>query len=358
MTYPINSLYIEHPYGVIQVSGNQDRIFGREDFSFLTSDESSYISRKAEGGHFTIYSSRNSYGDFEFLIGDLGSKNGTLLNGREIRGMLPQVLREGDTISLGGTLPFRVKSYLKVRTTYVKAPQELKTQIYGEEKNTKGDYENINPQNRYYTNDSRLPIYRPMEFRPSNKARLHGKILLVISIISLIVSVSISSFALITINDTYEKALPIFDKIDTIKNNINTFDEEINKFDSYLNNIDTRYYIQMLSSIKTLANDNTVINVLKLVPGFSGSILTITDNIDKVEAILQSVDEVKSKLNYAKENLSIIKSALSEYETIKENIINYIKILKLYIVGTMIYCIILNGIIFYMGYYLLKLNKY
>lgn len=331
MTYNNDSIHIEHPRGNILVRGNEDRIYGREDFNFLVPDESSFISKKSEGGHFAIYSNMDYYGNFQFFIRDLGSINGTFVNGRDIRGMPQQVIREGDTISLGGTLPFRVRNYLRIRTT--------------------------GSENNYYADNSRLPIYRPMEFRPSNKARLHGKILLVISIISLIISVSISSFALITINDTYEKALPIFDKIDSIKNNINTFDEEINKFDSYLNNIDTRYYIQMLSSIKTLTNDSIVINALKLVPGFSGSILTITDNIDKAEAILQSVDEVKSKLNYAKENLSIIKSALSEYETIKENIFNYIKILRLYIIGTMVYCIILNAIIFYMGYYLLKLEK-
>ena len=109
MTYPINSLYIEHPYGVIQVSGNQDRIFGREDFSFLTSDESSYISRKAKGGHFAINSSMDSYGNAQFFIQDLGSSNGTLVNGRGISGKAKQILKNGDSISLGGIVSFGVR---------------------------------------------------------------------------------------------------------------------------------------------------------------------------------------------------------------------------------------------------------
>ncbi|OQC18179.1 MAG: FHA domain protein [Firmicutes bacterium ADurb.Bin080] len=105
-----SSIYLEHPRGSIQIKGNTDRIFGREDFSFLSSDESSYISRKTKGGHFAINSNMDSYGNIQFFIRDLGSANGTLVNGRDIKGTGKQALRNGDSISLGGIVPFRVRA--------------------------------------------------------------------------------------------------------------------------------------------------------------------------------------------------------------------------------------------------------
>lgn len=319
-----NSIYLEHPRGSVQVRGDRDMIFGREDFSFLTSNESSYITRRGKGGHFVITSDRDIYGNVQFFIQDLGSANGTLLNGSEIQGKPKQVIKEGDSISPGGIAPFRV------RTADVKKS--------------------------YYGGNVRSGGYIPIEQKSSNKPKLLGKVLIAISIISLIISVSVSSFAFVTLNNTYEKALPLFDKVDTMKEYVNTFDKELDKIDSYLNDIDTEYYKQMISSIKSLTN-NPVVTVALNLAGVGNLLDDINESIENFEDILDHVDEIKSDLKLAKGKISTIKSALSEYEAIKENIISFIKILRVYIIGTMIYCIVLNGIILYAGYYLLNLNK-
>jgi pSer/pThr/pTyr-binding forkhead associated (FHA) protein len=319
-----SSIYLEHPRGSIQVRWNHDRIFGREDFSFLTSNESSYISRKGKGGHFVITSDRDIYGYVQFFIQDLGSANGTLVNGIEIQGRHKQVLKDGDSISPGGIIPFRV------RTTDMKRG--------------------------YYSNNLRSGEYSPLAHKSRNKSKLLGKILITVSIISLIISVSVSSFAFLTLNNTYEKALSLFEKVDAMKEYVNTFDNEFDKFDSYLDDIDTKYYKQMISSIKSLKN-NQVVTVALTLAGLGSLLDDIDKGIEKFEGILDNIDKIKSDLTQAKKNFSTIKSALSEYDTLKENIASFIKILRAYIIGTMAYCIILNGIILYNGYYLLKLNK-
>ena len=141
-----------------------------------------------------------------------------------------------------------------------------------------------------------------------------------------------------------------------MKEYVNTFDNEFDKFDSYLDDIDTKYYKQMISSIKSLKN-NQVVTVALTLAGLGSLLDDIDKGIEKFEGILDNIDKIKSDLTQAKKNFSTIKSALSEYDTLKENIASFIKILRAYIIGTMAYCIILNGIILYNGYYLLKLNK-
>lgn len=74
---------------------------GREDFrSFFQESVLSYISRR----HFRFTEEREEVG-----IEDIGSANGTLLNGREIRGGGVFAIKKGDTIDLGGRLRVTVE---------------------------------------------------------------------------------------------------------------------------------------------------------------------------------------------------------------------------------------------------------
>lgn len=71
-------------------------VLGREDFmKYLPTDRCSYITRKARGGHFRIL-----YRGGKFYIQDLGSTNGTLVNGEDIRGRGLVPLKNGDVISV------------------------------------------------------------------------------------------------------------------------------------------------------------------------------------------------------------------------------------------------------------------
>jgi len=75
--------------------------FGREDFrGLIPEDQLSFISRR----HFRI---SYDYARGCFVAEDLGSKNGTLLNGEEIRGKGPQELKDGDIISPAGIVNLR-----------------------------------------------------------------------------------------------------------------------------------------------------------------------------------------------------------------------------------------------------------
>ena len=93
---------------VLSANGNRIRIMvnpispsGREDFrSFFPESVLSYISRR----HFKFTEDRG-----EVCIEDIGSANGTLLNGKEIRGSGPFVIKKGDTIDLGGRLRVTVE---------------------------------------------------------------------------------------------------------------------------------------------------------------------------------------------------------------------------------------------------------
>jgi hypothetical protein len=85
--------FLQLPTGVrLQVRGSY-MVFGREFFARVGVPQEllKYISRV----HFAITFSGGAY-----YIEDLGSKNGTFLNGRSIRGLGAQLLRPGDIISV------------------------------------------------------------------------------------------------------------------------------------------------------------------------------------------------------------------------------------------------------------------
>lgn len=84
----------------IRVELGDVNIFGRETFLELgiPPDIAKYISR----WHFAI----KRYGD-AYYIEDLGSKNGTYLNGVLIKCQHPQRLKDGDVINVGKVLELR-----------------------------------------------------------------------------------------------------------------------------------------------------------------------------------------------------------------------------------------------------------
>jgi hypothetical protein len=79
--------------------------FGRNNFSSVVQDPSllNFISHE----HFTI---GYDFAKGNFLIWDKGSKNGTYLNGVDIRGRGPQPLRSNDVISIANVLTIRFVS--------------------------------------------------------------------------------------------------------------------------------------------------------------------------------------------------------------------------------------------------------
>lgn len=93
---------LELPDGrVIPITGVR-QTFGRKDFAtYVTPEIANTISRN----HFTIY-----FRSGEFYIEDAGSTNGTILNNKEIRGLGPQVIKNGDVISPAGMLPLRFRT--------------------------------------------------------------------------------------------------------------------------------------------------------------------------------------------------------------------------------------------------------
>jgi len=95
MLIPLSS-----PYGPILIhSSIQD--FGRDDFIGVVAPWNlKYIS----GKHFRVQMLQG-----KLYIEDLGSKNGTFVNGRDIRGMGPVPLNEGDLVNVAGILELRVK---------------------------------------------------------------------------------------------------------------------------------------------------------------------------------------------------------------------------------------------------------
>ncbi|WP_243665518.1 FHA domain-containing protein [Vulcanisaeta sp. JCM 16159] len=80
------------------------RVFGRETFERygVPPDVLQMISREERGGHFRIFLRGNKW-----YVEDLNSTNGTLLNGKEIKGKGPQELKNGDTISPAGVLDIK-----------------------------------------------------------------------------------------------------------------------------------------------------------------------------------------------------------------------------------------------------------
>jgi len=176
---------------------------------------------------------------------------------------------------------------------------------------------------------------------------MFGKILIVISIIGLIFTISISSFTLISINNTYEKSLPLFDRIDLIKNHVDTFDENLDEFNLYLKDIDTKEYMQKLANMRSFVNTLNSLGLGSLVSG-------LNEDIDRFEGIVGNLEELELNLESAQSSFSEIKSSLIEYDTVKESILSFVRTLRLYVLGMMVYSIILNGILLYVGYYLLK----
>ena len=93
---------------VLSANGNKIRMTvnpispsGREDFrSFFPESVLSYISRR----HFKFTEEHG-----EVCIEDIGSANGTLLNGKEIRCGGVFVIKKGDAIDLGGRLRVTVE---------------------------------------------------------------------------------------------------------------------------------------------------------------------------------------------------------------------------------------------------------
>jgi hypothetical protein len=176
---------------------------------------------------------------------------------------------------------------------------------------------------------------------------MFGKILIVISIIGLIFTISISSFTLVSINNTYEKSIPLFDKIDLIKNHVDTFDENLDEFNLYLKDIDTIEYKQKLANMRSFIGTLNSIGLGSLVSG-------LNEDIDRFEGIVGNLEELKLNLESAKSSFSEIKSSLTEYDTVKESILSFVRTLRLFVLGMMAYSIIINGILLYVGYYLLK----
>ncbi|MEM4439642.1 MAG: FHA domain-containing protein [Pyrobaculum sp.] len=99
---PPRGYILELPSGLAVSIDDEKTIFGREFFLKLgvSKEIAQYISR----AHFTIFRSRGRY-----YIEDLDSKNGTFLNGRLIKGLKPQSLRDGDIITVGNVLTLKFR---------------------------------------------------------------------------------------------------------------------------------------------------------------------------------------------------------------------------------------------------------
>lgn len=92
----------ELPDGKILPVTSPRQIFGRADFEkYVPADMLKYVSRR----HFMIYLEPGG-----FFIEDLGSANGTIVNGSDIRGKGKVPLKSGDIIEVGGVVKLRFKA--------------------------------------------------------------------------------------------------------------------------------------------------------------------------------------------------------------------------------------------------------
>ncbi len=172
------------------------------------------------------------------------------------------------------------------------------------------------------------------------------KVLIGISIIGLIFSVSISSYTLININNVYKEVIPLFDSIDLIKDNIDAFDENIDEFNLYLEEIDPNEYRQRIANMRSFVATLSAL-------GLGGLVSDLNEDISRFESIISSVEELKLNLESAKTDFSDVKSSVSHYEDIKQEIVNFIGRLRLFVIGMMTYSIIVNGLLLYVAYYML-----
>ena len=88
--------------------------------------------------------------------------------------------------------------------------------------------------------------------------------------------------------------------------------------------------------------------------GLGSLVSGLNEDIDKFESIVANLEELKLNLEFARNDFSDIKSSLLEYDSIKQSIISFVETLRLFVLGMMMYSIILNGLLLYVGYYLLK----
>jgi len=88
--------------------------------------------------------------------------------------------------------------------------------------------------------------------------------------------------------------------------------------------------------------------------GLGSLVSGLNEDIDRFEGIVGNLEDLKLNLESAKSSFSEIKSSLAEYDTVKESILSFVRTLRLFVLGMMAYSIILNGILLYVGYYLLK----
>ncbi len=89
----------------IVVLGEQVKVFGREDFvNYIPEHYLIYITRRAKGGQFIIACRSTNLEDIQCFIRDDNSSNGTLVNGRDIKGIGWVPLRDGDIISPAGVI--------------------------------------------------------------------------------------------------------------------------------------------------------------------------------------------------------------------------------------------------------------
>ena len=88
--------FLELPSGSSMPITESSAEFGRDDFKpYLPPETVQFISAR----HFRIY-----YAGGQWYIEDLGSTNGTLLNGQQIKGKGPLPLKPGDVISPAGVI--------------------------------------------------------------------------------------------------------------------------------------------------------------------------------------------------------------------------------------------------------------